>query len=122
MDLSDSPYKDMSILEILHDYFVVRGDLEGETLGQFADLLEAKVEQLVQAAMPESDIEYRVRYVFQDEIPASTVWTRRVHTFADDSWFTPDMDGAAAYTWLMNNTIAWVEQRTIYESGEWSTV
>lgn len=66
--------------------------------------------------MPASKAEYRVRFIFQ-----SAFSTPKVYTHDDNGWFGPTPDDAAAYPWLMNNAICWVERRTNYEHGPWET-
>jgi len=64
------------------------------------------------ADKPTVHLEKRVMFVFKDS------FTGLPYEFKDD-WFTSDEDGAASYPWLMNNTIAWVETRVVYEPEPW---
>lgn len=72
--------------------------------------------------MPEAKIEKRICYISDRPmgvgLPSSTV-----HTFTGESgWFAADENGAAAYPYLMNNSIAWIEERLVYEPGGWEPV
>lgn len=64
--------------------------------------------------LPQARVEYRVRAIFKD-YPLSPP---PPHTHQDD-WSGSDVDGAAAYPWLMNTCIAWVEQRVVYDPEPW---
>lgn len=71
--------------------------------------------------MPEAKIEKRICYI-SDRPMGVGLMPKMVHTFAGDGWFSADENGAAAYPWLMNNSIVWIEERVAYEAGEWRPV
>lgn len=63
----------------------------------------------------EVEVETRVRYIFNADYRDGD---RLIHTYEDTEWYGPGPDGAAAYPWIMNNAIAWVETRTVNRT-EW---
>ena len=59
------------------------------------------------------EIQTRVRYIFDSGLGPE--WYS-VHTLRSDGWIDGTPEGAAAYPWLMQNCIAWVEERQVYKS------
>lgn len=54
------------------------------------------------------ETQVRVRYIFDSSWGPNS----KVYTHIDD-WYGPTPDGAAAYPWLMDNCVVWVETRTV---------
>jgi hypothetical protein len=62
-------------------------------------------------------VEKRVRFIFKDQVALPGRYSEYTHS--GDGWFSDDENGAAAYPWLMNNCIVWVEERIVYDPEPW---
>lgn len=69
--------------------------------------------------MPATKVEKRVRFIFKDQSALPGHYAE--YTYTGEGWFSEDENGAAAYPWMMNTCIAWVEERVVYEPEPWES-